>query len=323
MCGDQMKYLITGGAGFIGSNFCEYVTNKNLKDEFVCLDELTYAGSMDNLNNVINKKNFKFIKGNICNKIFIDELFEKENFDIVINFAAESHVDNSIKDSGIFIETNVKGVQVLLEASRKYNIKRFHQVSTDEVYGDVDYDSRITFEETMILNPTNPYSASKASADLLVLSYHKTYGLNVTISRSSNNYGKNQHEEKLIPKIINNALIDKKIPIYGKGINIRDWLYVEDCCIAIDLIVRYGKSGEIYNISSHNEIRNIDIAKLILKELNKSENLIEYVTDRPSNDKRYPLNTTKIENELIWTAKKDFKTGLKETIEYYLNKNTK
>lgn len=318
-----MKYLITGGAGFIGSNFCEYATNKYPNDQFVCLDDLTYAGNMENLSNIINKKNFKFIKGNICNKSFINELFEKERFDIVINFAAESHVDNSINDSSIFIESNIKGVQVLLDACKKYTIKRFHQISTDEVYGDVDYDENIVFYEDSLLKPNNPYSATKASADLLVLSYHKTYGINVTISRSSNNYGKNQHIEKLIPKIITNALMERKIPIYGSGKNLRDWIHVSDCCKAIDLIVRNGRNGEIYNICAHNEVSNIDVAKMILKELNKGEDLIEHVEDRLANDKRYSLDTSKIEKELNWYPKKEFKSGIKETIKYYIEEYSK
>ena len=318
-----MKFLVTGGAGFIGSNFCEYVINKYPEDEFICLDNLTYAGNIENLKEVINKKNFKFIKGNICDKKLVNELFENENFDIVINFAAESDVDNSIKDSTLFIETNVKGLQVLLEASRKYNIKRFHQISTDEVYGDLDYDDEGVFNECSPLKPNNPYSASKASGDLLVLSYHQTYGLNVTISRSSNNFGKNQHEEKLIPRIITNAISNEKIPLHGSGENSRDWLYVCDCCNAIDLIVRNGENGEIYNISSNKEIKNIDIVKMILKKMNKNEDLISHVKDRLRNDKRYPLDSTKLKTQLNWTYIDEFEKNIDKTISYYVNKNTK
>ena len=316
-----MKTLITGGAGFIGSNFCEYVVDKYPGDDFVCLDALTYAGNINYLKNCLDKENFKFVRGNICDKNLVEKLFEEEKFDTIINFAAESHVENSIVDSTMFIESNIRGVQVLLEVARKYNVKRFHQISTDEVYGDLDYDDKSAFNEASLLRPSNPYSASKASADLLVLSYHRTYNLNVSISRSSNNYGLNQHHEKLIPKIVKLALENNKVPVHGNGFNTRDWLYVKDYCKAIDLIVRYGKNGEIYNVSAHNEIRNLDMIKLILKKLNKDESLLEFVQDRPGNDKRYPLDTTKFDNEFEDFVKSDFDNAINETIDFYIRKS--
>ena len=318
-----MKTLITGGAGFIGSNFCDYVVNKYPSDEFVCLDNLTYAGNLENLKECLDKTNFKFVKGNICDKTLVDELFKEEKFDIVINFAAESHVERSINDSTMFIESNVKGVQVLLDASNKYNVKRFHQISTDEVYGDLDFNDSHLFNEESLLRPSNPYSASKASADLLVLSYHRTHNLNVSISRSSNNYGKKQHEEKLIPKVIKRVLSNENVLVHGNGLNTRDWLYVKDYCKAIDLIVRYGKNGEIYNVSAHNEIKNITMIKIILKKLNKENAILEYVNDRPGNDKRYPLDTSKFDKESVDFKKSDFDKTLDESISYYISKNAK
>ena len=315
-----MKYLVTGGAGFIGSNFLHYVTKKYPNDEFVCLDALTYAGNYNNLLPIINYSNFKFIKGNITDENFIDELFKKENFDVVINFAAESHVDNSIKNPGIFIETNVMGTRVLLDASRKYNIKRYHQVSTDEVYGDLPLDRKdLKFKETSLVNASSPYSASKAGADHLVQAYHRTFNLPTTISRCSNNYGPYQFPEKLIPVVISRALNDESIPVYGKGENVRDWIHVLDHNIGVDLIVRNGIPGEIYNLGGHSEKTNLDVVKTILKKLGKPESLITFVTDRPGHDLRYAINSDKVEEELGWTRTYTFEKGIEETVEWYLN----
>ena len=292
------KFLVTGGAGFIGGNFLHIMVNKYPNDEYVCLDALTYAGNMETLEPIMNKPNFKFVHENICNRKAIYELFEKEHFDYVINFAAESHVDRSIENPEIFLETNVIGTSVLMDACRKYGIKRFHQVSTDEVYGATLLNSSYRFKENDLLSPTNPYSVSKASSDLLTLSFYKTYGLNVTISRCSNNFGMYQYEEKLIPLVIKNAMNNHKIPVYGNGNNIRDWINVKDHVYALDEIVQKGKSGEIYNISTHNEHSNIELIKFILKVLNKDESLIEYVKDRKGHDLRYALDTTKLNEEL-------------------------
>lgn len=315
-----MKYLVTGGAGFIGSNFLHYVVNKYPNDEFVCLDALTYAGNYNNLLPIIEKENFKFVKGDIADEKFVNELFEKENFDVVINFAAESHVDNSIKNPGIFVETNVMGTRVLLDASRKYNIKRYHQVSTDEVYGDLPLDRKdLLFTENTPIHTSSPYSTSKASADLLVGAYHRTYGLNTTISRCSNNYGPYQFPEKLIPLTISKALKDEKIPVYGTGENVRDWIHVIDHNIGVDLIVRNGKSGEVYNLGGHSERTNLEIVKIILKQLGKSEDLIEFVTDRKGHDLRYAIDSSKVEKELGWERTYTFEKGIKETIDWYLN----
>ncbi len=314
------KFLITGGAGFIGSNYLNIMVNKYPKDDFVCLDSLTYAGNFLNLEKIKNNSNFKFIKGNICNKKLVFELFKKEKFDYVINFAAETHVDRSIVNPTIFIKTNVLGTQVLLEASRKYRIKRFHQISTDEVYGDLPLNRKdLLFLEDTPLKASSPYSASKASADLLVLAYHRTYNLDVSISRCSNNYGPYQFPEKLIPLMIKRALNNEKLPIYGNGENVRDWLYVEDHCEAIDLIVRHAKSGSIYNIGGTKEINNLEIVKKILNLLNKDDSLIEFVNDRLGHDLRYAMDATKIQKELNWSIKNDLSLGLKKTINWYLN----
>jgi len=276
-----MNILVTGGAGFIGANFVYYELGKHPDDNIICLDKLTYAGNPENLKEAAKNPKFTFVKADICDRDAIYSLFEKYSFDIVVNFAAESHVDRSIENPDVFLQTNVMGTQVLLDASRKYGVKRFHQVSTDEVYGDLPIDRPdLFFTETTPLNASSPYSASKASADLLVKAYHRTYGLPVTISRCSNNYGPYQFPEKLIPLMIVNARAGKKLPVYGQGINVRDWLYVEDHCKAIDLIIRNGVVGETYNIGGHNEMRNIDIVKLICKELGVGEELITYVTDR-------------------------------------------
>ena len=314
------KFLITGGAGFIGGNFCHYMVNKYPTDEFVCLDALTYAGNLETLEPIINKANFKFVHENICNREEVFKLFEKERFDYVINFAAESHVDRSIENPQIFLQTNIIGTQVLMDACRKYKVKRYHQVSTDEVYGDLPLDRPdLFFKETTPLCTSSPYSASKASADLLVLAYHRTFGLPITISRCSNNYGPYQFPEKLIPLIIKKALNDEPLPIYGNGMNVRDWLHVYDHCTAIDLIVRKGKDGEIYNVGGHNERSNLEVVKTILKELGKPETLITYVKDRAGHDLRYAIDPTKIMNELGWKPKYTFETGIIPTIKWNLD----
>lgn len=315
-----MKILVTGGAGFIGGNFVHYMVNKYPEDEIVNLDLLTYAGNLETLKPVENKPNYKFVKGDIADRSFVFDLFEKEKFDVVINFAAESHVDRSIKDPGIFVQTNVMGTVVLLDAAKAFGVKRFHQVSTDEVYGDLPLDRPdLFFTETTPLHTSSPYSSSKASADLFVMAYHRTFGLPVTISRCSNNYGPYQFPEKLIPLIISRALDNEELPVYGKGENVRDWLHVEDHCVAIDLIVRNGRVGEVYNIGGHNERTNLEVVKTILKALGKPESLIKYVTDRPGHDMRYAIDPTKIETELGWKPKYVFDTGIQQTIEWYLN----
>lgn len=315
-----MKIIVTGGAGFIGGNFIHLMVNKYPEDDYICLDKLTYAGNLETLAPVMDKPNFKFVKGDIADRDFIYELFETEKPDVVINFAAESHVDRSIEDPGIFLQTNVMGTGVLLDACRKYGIQRYHQVSTDEVYGDLPLDRPdLFFTETTPLHTSSPYSASKASADLLVMAYYRTFKLPVTISRCSNNYGPYHFPEKLIPLMIANALNGKKLPVYGKGENVRDWLYVEDHCKAIDLIVRKGKVGEVYNIGGHNEKTNLEVVKTVIKQLGKSEDLITYVTDRPGHDMRYAIDPTKIHNELGWLPETCFDEGIKKTIEWYLN----
>lgn len=314
-----MKILVTGGAGFIGSNFVYYELDNYPNDEVVCLDKLTYAGNLETLEVAMKNPKFKFVKGDIADRAFVDELFASEKPDVVVNFAAESHVDRSIENPEIFLQTNVIGTSVLMNACRKYGNIRYHQVSTDEVYGDLPLDRPdLFFTETTPLHTSSPYSASKASADLLVQAYYRTYKLPVTISRCSNNYGPYHFPEKLIPLMIANALNDKKLPVYGKGENVRDWLYVEDHCSAIDLIIRKGKIGEVYNIGGHNERTNLEVVKTIIKELGKSEDLIEFVTDRPGHDRRYAIDPTKIHNELGWLPATKFDDGIKKTIEWYL-----
>ena len=307
------KMLITGGAGFIGSNFIHYILSKYNDYQVINLDKLTYAANLDNLKDIEDNKNYRFIHGDIADQEFIFKLFENEKFDIVINFAAESHVDNSILNPQIFTITNILGTQVLLDACRKYNIKRFHQVSTDEVYGELPLDDKnILFTEKTPLNPSSPYSASKASADMLVKSYYRTYSLPITISRCSNNYGPYQHLEKLIPLMISKAINNDNLPVYGNGLNVRDWLHVYDHCTAIDLIIHEGKIGEIYNIGGNNEKSNIDVVKIILKELGKSEKLIKYV-----NDIRYAIDSTKIKTALNWKPVYSFEKGILDTIKWY------
>lgn len=313
------KFLITGGAGFIGGNFCHYMVNEYPNDSFVCIDALTYAGNMETLEPIINKSNFKFVHENICNREAVFELFRREKFDYVVNFAAESHVDRSIENPTIFLETNIFGTQTLMDACREFGIKRYHQVSTDEVYGDLPLDRKdLFFTEETPIHTSSPYSASKASADLLVMAYHRTYGLPVTISRCSNNYGPYHFPEKLIPLIIKKALADETLPIYGDGANIRDWLHVYDHCTAIDLIVRKGKDGEIYNVGGHNEKTNLEVVKTILKVLGKPESLITFVKDRAGHDLRYAMDSTKLMNELGWKPKYSFETGIIPTIEWNL-----
>lgn len=314
-----MNIIVTGGAGFIGSNFIFHMLKAHPEDRIICLDKLTYAGNLSTLEPIMSKPNFRFVKMDICNRDAVYGLFEEEHPDMVVNFAAESHVDRSILNPEIFLETNIIGTSVLMDACRKYGIKRYHQVSTDEVYGDLPLDRPdLFFTETTPIHTSSPYSSSKAGADLLVLAYHRTYGLPVTISRCSNNYGPYHFPEKLIPLMIINALHDKHLPVYGDGLNVRDWLYVEDHCRAIDLILQKGRVGEVYNVGGHNEMRNIDIVKLICKELGKPESLITYVKDRKGHDRRYAIDPTKIHNELGWLPETKFADGIKKTIQWYL-----
>ena len=315
-----MKILVTGGAGFIGGNFVHYMVNKYPEDVIVNLDLLTYAGNLETLKPVEDKPNYKFVKGDIADRPFIMDLFEKEQFDVVVNFAAESHVDRSITNPGLFVQTNVMGTQTLLDASRQFGVKRYHQVSTDEVYGDLPLDRPdLFFTEETPLHTSSPYSASKAGADLLVLAYYRTFGTPVTVSRCSNNYGPYHFPEKLIPLMISRALADESLPVYGKGENVRDWLHVSDHCAAIDLIIRKGRVGEVYNIGGHNERTNLEVVKTILKALDKPESLIQYVTDRPGHDRRYAIDPTKIETELGWEPRYTFDTGIDMTIQWYLD----
>ena len=313
------KLLVTGGAGFIGANFVYYLLDNRPDVSIVCVDSLTYAGNMSTLARAMEDSRFTFYRQDIRDRAGIDAIFEAEKPDAVVNFAAETHVDRSIEDPEIFLKTNVLGVQVLMDACRAHGGIRFHQVSTDEVYGDLPLDRPdLLFTESTPLHASSPYSASKAGADLLALAYHRTYGLPVTVSRCSNNYGPYQFPEKLIPLMIANALNDKPLPVYGEGLNVRDWLYVEDHCRAIDLILQNGKTGEIYNIGGHNEVRNIDIVRLICKELGKPESLITHVTDRKGHDMRYAIDPTKIHTELGWLPETKFADGIVKTIHWYL-----
>ena len=315
-----MKVLVTGGAGFIATNFMYYMVNKYPEYDFVNLDALTYAGNYNNIKDLEGKPNYKFVKGDITDREFIDKLFEEEKFDWVVNFAAESHVDNSIKNPGIFLTTNILGTQVLMDASRKYGVKRYHQVSTDEVYGDLPLDRPdLLFTEETPIHTSSPYSSSKAGADLLVGAYYRTYGLPITISRCSNNYGPYQFPEKLIPVVISKALNDEPIPVYGKGENVRDWIHVIDHNIGVDLILHKGKVGEVYNLGGNSERTNLDVVKTILKQLGKPESLITYVTDRPGHDLRYAIDSTKAEKELGWDRTYTFEKGIEETVNWYIN----
>ena len=312
--------IVTGGAGFIGANFVYLELQEHPDDRIVCLDKLTYAGNLETLAEAMKNPQFRFVKADICDRAAVDQLFEEEHPDIVVNFAAESHVDRSIEDPGIFLQTNIIGTQVMMDACRKHGIERYHQVSTDEVYGDLPLDRPdLFFTEQTPLHTSIPYSSSKAGADLLVNAYHRTYGLPTTISRCSNNYGPYQFPEKLIPLMIANALADKPLPVYGEGLNVRDWLYVEDHCKAIDLIIRKGRVGEVYNIGGHNEMRNIDIVKIICAALGKPESLITHVTDRKGHDMRYAIDPTFIHNELGWLPETKFKDGIQKTIQWYLD----
>lgn len=315
-----MKILVTGGAGFIGGNFVHYMVETYPEDMIVNLDLLTYAGNLETCQPVEGKHNYKFVKGDIADRKFIFDLFEKEQFDVVVNFAAESHVDRSIEDPEIFVKTNVMGTTTLLDACNKYGIKRYHQVSTDEVYGDLPLDRPdLFFTEMTHLHTSSPYSSSKASADLFVLAYYRTYGLPVTISRCSNNYGPYHFPEKLIPLMISRAFSNESLPVYGKGDNVRDWLHVYDHCVAIDLIVRKGKVGEVYNVGGHNERTNLEVVQTILKQLDKPETLIQFVEDRKGHDRRYAIDPTKLEAQLGWQPKYNFDTGIKQTIQWYLD----
>ena len=314
-----MNILVTGGAGFIGSNFIYYMLKKHPTYRIVCIDALTYAGNLETLENAMENPNFRFFKGDITDRKAVYSLFEEEKFDAVVNFAAESHVDRSIEEPEVFLKTNILCTQVLLDASRKYGNIRYHQVSTDEVYGDLPLDRPdLFFTEETPIHTSSPYSASKASADLLVMAYYRTYGLPVTISRCSNNYGPYHFPEKLIPLMLINALEGKTLPVYGEGLNVRDWLYVEDHCKAIDLILHSGRVGEVYNVGGHNEKANIEVVKSILRILGKDESLIRYVKDRPGHDMRYAIDPTKIQQELGWEPETSFNDGLRKTVNWYL-----
>lgn len=313
-----MKILVTGGAGFIGGNFVHYMLREHPEDEILCVDALTYAGNMETLAPVMDNPYFKFVKADIADREAIYDIFEQEKPDVIVNFAAESHVDRSIENPAIFLQTNVMGTQVLLDACRKYGIQRYHQVSTDEVYGDLPLDRPdLFFTEETPIHTSSPYSASKASADLLVQAYHRTFGVPVTISRCSNNYGPYHFPEKLIPLMITNVLNDKPLPVYGDGKNVRDWLYVEDHCSAIDLIIRNGRIGEVYNVGGHNEKTNLEVVQLIIAALGKGE--IQFVRDRAGHDRRYAIDPTKIHSELGWLPKIKFADGIQKTIQWYLD----
>ncbi len=317
---NMKNILVTGGAGFIGSNFIFYMLNTHPDYRIVCLDKLTYAGNLSTLRSVMDLPNFRFVKLDICDRAGVEQLFEEEKPDMVVNFAAESHVDRSIEDPSIFLQTNIIGTSVLMDACRKFGITRYHQVSTDEVYGDLPLDRPdLFFTEETPLHTSSPYSSSKAGADLLVMAYHRTYDLPVSISRCSNNYGPYHFPEKLIPLMIANCLNDKPLPVYGQGLNVRDWLYVEDHCKAIDLVIHRGRVGEVYNIGGHNEMRNIDIVRMICRELGKPESLITYVTDRKGHDMRYAIDPSKIHRELGWLPETSFSDGIKKTIRWYLD----
>lgn len=315
-----MNILVTGGAGFIGANFIYYQLKQHPQDRIICLDALTYAGNLQTLDGAMEHPNFRFVKGDISDRASVEQLFAEEKPDIVVNFAAESHVDRSIENPEVFLRTNIMGTQVLMDACRRHCIKRFHQVSTDEVYGDLPLDRPdLFFYEDTPIHTSSPYSASKASADLLVLAYHRTFKLPVSITRCSNNYGPYHFPEKLIPLMISRAIADETLPVYGKGENIRDWLYVEDHCSAIDLVIRdEGSVGEVYNIGGHNEKSNLEVVKTILHHLGKPHSLIRYVTDRPGHDMRYAIDPTKIHNRLGWLPRTSFDEGIEKTIEWYL-----
>lgn len=315
-----MNILVTGGAGFIGSNFIYLQRERHPEDRVVCLDALTYAGNLSTLASLMDDPMFRFVKGDIADRDLVRALFAEEKFDIVVNFAAESHVDRSLENPELFLRSNILGTQVLMDACREYGVGRYHQVSTDEVYGDLPLDRPdLFFTEETPIHTSSPYSASKASADLLVLAYHRTFGLPVSITRCSNNYGPYHFPEKLIPLMITRALADESLPVYGTGENVRDWLYVKDHCAAIDLVMRKGRVGEVYNIGGHNERTNLDVVKTVLAVLGKPESLITYVTDRPGHDRRYAIDPTKIHNELGWLPETKFEDGIRSTVQWYLD----
>ena len=315
-----MTILVTGGAGFIGTNFVYYQLQHHPEDQVVCLDALTYAGNLENLTEALKNPRFRFVKGDIADREAVNALFEEEKPDIVVNFAAESHVDRSITQPELFLRTNIMGTQVLMDACRRYGVQRYHQVSTDEVYGDLPLDRPdLFFTEDTPIHTSSPYSASKASADLLVLAYFRTFHLPVSITRCSNNYGPYHFPEKLIPLMITRALNDQSLPVYGKGENVRDWLYVEDHCAAIDLVMRKGREGEVYNVGGHNERTNLDVVKTVLRELGKPESLITFVTDRPGHDRRYAIDPSKIHAELGWLPRTKFDDGIHQTVQWYLD----
>ena len=318
-----MTILVTGGAGFIGANFVHYQLKEHPEDRVVCLDALTYAGNLENLTEALQNPRFRFVKGDIADRETVNALFEEEKPDIVVNFAAESHVDRSITQPELFLRTNILGTQVLMDACRKFGVGRYHQVSTDEVYGDLPLDRPdLFFTEDTSIHTSSPYSASKASADLLVLAYYRTFHLPVSITRCSNNYGPYHFPEKLIPLMITRALNDQSLPVYGKGENIRDWLYVEDHCAAIDLVMRKGREGEVYNVGGHNERTNLEVVKTVLRELGKPESLITFVTDRPGHDRRYAIDPSKIHAELGWLPRTSFDDGIRQTVRWYLDNRT-
>ncbi len=318
-----MTILVTGGAGFIGANFVHYQLKEHPEDRVVCLDALTYAGNLENLTEALQNPRFRFVKGDIADRETVNALFEEEKPDIVVNFAAESHVDRSITQPELFLHTNILGTQVLMDACRKFGVGRYHQVSTDEVYGDLPLDRPdLFFTEDTPIHTSSPYSASKASADLLVLAYYRTFHLPVSITRCSNNYGPYHFPEKLIPLMITRALNDQSLPVYGKGENIRDWLYVEDHCAAIDLVMRKGREGEVYNVGGHNEHTNLEVVKTVLRELGKPESLITFVTDRPGHDRRYAIDPGKIHAELGWLPRTSFDDGIRQTVRWYLDNRT-
>jgi dTDP-glucose 4,6-dehydratase len=312
-----MKLLVTGGAGFIGSNFVHHMIKFHPEDTIVNYDLLTYAGNLENLKDVEDHPNYHFVRGNICNRELVDYVIDQYDIDTVVNFAAESHVDRSITEPDLFVKSNVLGTQTLLDVAKSKNINKYLQISTDEVYGSLGADGYFT--ETTPLAPNSPYSSSKAAADLMVRAYYETFGMNVNITRCSNNYGPYHFPEKLIPLVVTNALEGKELPVYGDGKNIRDWLYVEDHCAAIDLVLHKGKPGEIYNVGGHNEKCNIDIVELIVDTLGKSRDLIKHVSDRLGHDRRYAIDPTKIETELGWKPQFNFDSGIKETIQWYLD----
>ena len=318
-----MTILVTGGAGFIGANFVHYQLKEHPEDRVVCLDALTYAGNLENLTEALQNPRFRFVKGDIADRETVNALFEEEKPDIVVNFAAESHVDRSITQPELFLRTNILGTQVLMDACRKVGVGRYHQVSTDEVYGDLPLDRPdLFFTEDTPIHTSSPYSASKASADLLVLAYYRTFHLPVSITRCSNNYGPYHFPEKLIPLMITRALNDQSLPVYGKGENIRDWLYVEDHCAAVDLVMRKGREGEVYNVGGHNERTNLEVVKTVLRELGKPESLITFVTDRPGHDRRYAIDPSKIHAELGWLPRTSFDDGIRQTVRWYLDNRT-